>query len=165
MKSEQAHVLRFDDGSQVSYGVPDFPTAEEAADFLEHIRTEIEEGAAEYFGQCCRPVHAQAGGSEDGDSGDKSEDDEDEASGWQGVLGQAVSFAARPSTQTRRLEDRANRLRAQGLEQLQEQEEERLALEQLQEQQRVAQEQQRLAKEREARWQLRPPSRGLSHGR
>ena len=49
MKSEQAHVLRFDDGSQVSYGVPDFATEEEAEDFLAHVRTEIEEGAAEYF--------------------------------------------------------------------------------------------------------------------
>ena len=128
MKSEQAHVLRFDDGSQVSYGVPDFPTAEEAADFLAHIRTEIEEGAAEYFGQCCQLVHAQAGSSEGHDSGEDGDDSEDEASTHQAVLGVAVSFAARPSVRTRRLEDRANWLRAQGVEQLQKQEEERLAI-------------------------------------
>lgn len=72
-----------------------------------------------------------------------------------------MSFAARPSAPTRRLEDRTNWLRVQALEQLLEQEEERLALEQLQEQQRLAQER----KAREARWEVRAPSRGLSQGR
>ena len=72
-----------------------------------------------------------------------------------------MSFTARPSAQTCRLEDRTNWLRVQGMEKLLEQEEERLAIEQALEQQRLAQER----KKREARWQLQPPSRGLGHGR
>ena len=105
MKSERAFVLRFNDGSRIPYGVPDFMSEEEAADFMAHVRSELVEGAAQYFEQCCEPAKAEA--SDGKASGKKS-------SGpriGQPRLERGLSFSDHPSAETLRLEERLNHLR------------------------------------------------------
>ena len=105
MKAERVFVLRFNDGSRIPYGVPDFMSEEEAADFLAHVRSELLEGAAQYFEQCCEPMKAEAS---DG-----------KASGKKGSgqrigkprLDRSLTFSDNPSIETLRLEERVNQLR------------------------------------------------------
>ena len=106
MRTERVFVLRFNDGSRIPYGVPDFMSEEEAADFLAHVRKELREGAAQYFEQCCEPAKAEAG---DGKaSGNKK------GSGpriGRPRLERSLSFSDHPSDETLRLEERLNQLR------------------------------------------------------
>ena len=101
MKAERVFVLRFDDGSRIPYGVPDFMSEEEAADFLAHVRSELAEGAAQYFEQCCEPA--------------KAEGSDSKASGGQRMgqprLERSLTFSDNPSAETLRLEERVNHLR------------------------------------------------------
>jgi len=104
MKAERVFVLRFNDGSRVPYGVPDFMSEEEAADFLAHVRSELVEGAAQYFEQCCEPTKAEAS---DGKASGKG-------SGpriGQPRLERGLTFSDHPSAETLRLEERLNQLR------------------------------------------------------
>lgn len=106
MKAERVFVLRFDDGSRIPYGVPDFMSEEEAADFLAHVRSELAQGAAQYFEQCCEPAKAQGSDSKAGDG---------KASGGprlgQPRLERSLTFSDNPSAETLRLEERVNQLR------------------------------------------------------
>ena len=106
MKAERVFVLRFDDGSRIPYGVPDFMSEEEAADFLAHVRSELTQGAAQYFEQCCEPAKAEGSDGKVGDS---------KASAGQRLgrprLDRSLTFSDHPSAETLRLEERANQLR------------------------------------------------------
>lgn len=104
MKAERVFVLRFNDGSRIPYGVPDFMSEEEAADFQAHVLSELVEGAANYFQRCCKPAKAGEG----------------KASGDRGATGQpsdrptferSLTFSNHPSDKTLRLEERVNQLR------------------------------------------------------
>lgn len=106
MKAERVFVLRFDDGARIPYGVPDFMSEEEAADFLAHVRSELAQGAAQYFEQCCEPAKVEGSDSKAGDS---------KASGGprlgQPRLERSLTFSDNPSAETLRLEERVNHLR------------------------------------------------------
>jgi len=106
MKSERAFVLRFNDGSRIPYGVPDFMSEEEAADFLAHVRSELVEGAAQYFEQCCEPAKTDA-------SDGKASDNQKSSGPRIGPprLERGLSFSDNPSAETLRLEERLIQLR------------------------------------------------------
>lgn len=106
MKAERVFVLRFNDGSRVPYGVPDFMSEEEAADFMAHVLSELVEGAAQYFEHCCEPANAEV--SDGKASGNKK------SSGpriGQPRLERGLTFSDHPSAETLRLEERLNQLR------------------------------------------------------
>lgn len=106
MKIERVFVLRFEDGGRMPYGVPEFLSEDEAADFLAHVQDELSDGAAAYFASCCQeapgPRRRLAGQAEDGDDGgaERSRD---------------LRFGRDPSERVRRLEARAELLRKEGL--------------------------------------------------
>lgn len=115
MKAERVFVLRFDDGARIPYGVPDFMSEEEVADFLAHVRSELAQGAAQYFEQCCEPAKVEGSDSKAGEgkaSGSKP-------SGGprlgqprsQPRLERSLTFSDNPSAETLRLEERVNHLR------------------------------------------------------
>ena len=112
MKIERVFVLRFDDGQRIPYGVPEFLSEDEAADFLAHVQGELGEGAATYFATCCQG----AGQGADADHAGDDDDDDDDAEPERGLgRGREISFVDDPSERVRRLEFIANNLRKLGL--------------------------------------------------
>lgn len=107
MKTERVYVLRFNDGSRVPYGVPDFMSEGEAADFQAHVQSELVEGAAQYFEQCCQPAKA----SENGASGNEEGGGQPTGQPWPE---RSLTFSDRPSAETLRLQERVNQLRGLG---------------------------------------------------
>lgn len=109
MKIERVYVLRFDDGRRIPYGVPEFLSEDEAADFLAHVQGELSEGAAAYFATCCQGAVQ----SSDADHGGDDDDDVEPERG----RGRAreISFADDPTERVRRLDLVANALRRRGL--------------------------------------------------
>ncbi len=112
MKIERVFVLRFDDGQRIPYGVPEFLSEDEAADFLAHVQGELSEGAATYFATCCQGAVQ----SSDADPAGDDDDDDDHVEPERG-FGRAreISFADDPTERVRRLEAVANTLRERGL--------------------------------------------------
>lgn len=110
MKIERVFVLRFDDGQRIPYGVPEFLSEDEAADFLAHVQSELSEGAATYFASCCQG----AGQSSEGEWADDDDDDDVEPERGLG-RGREIRFAEDPSERVRQLEAMANTLRERGL--------------------------------------------------
>lgn len=150
MKAERVFVLRFDDGSRIPYGVPDFMSEEEAADFLAHFRSELVEGAAQYFEQCCEPAKVEGSDNKAGNS---------KASGGQRLgrprLDRSLTFSNHPSAMTLDLEERLNQLRWLG----------QASLAVRIRQRAVEAEAERLQIELEQRQALQmQPSRGISRG-
>lgn len=111
MKIERVFVLRFDDGQRIPYGVPEFLSEDEAADFLAHVQGELSEGAAAYFATCCQEVRQRP----EGEEGDDGEDDDDEAERDRGRA-REIRFGEDPTERVRRLEFVANALRKLGLQ-------------------------------------------------
>jgi len=115
MKIERVFVLRFDDGQRIPYGVPEFLSEDEAADFLAHVQGELGEGAATYFATCCQG----AGPSSKADQADDDDDGDDDAKPEWGLgRGREISFADDPTERVWLLEVAANALREQGLKSL-----------------------------------------------
>nr|MDQ2734369.1 hypothetical protein [Pseudomonadota bacterium] len=114
MKIERVFVLRFDDGQRIPYGVPEFLSEDEAADFLAHVQGELSEGAATYFATCCQG--AVQGSNADPAGGDDDDDDDDQVEPERG-FGRAreISFVDDPTERVRRLEFAANAPRRLGL--------------------------------------------------
>lgn len=112
MKIERVYVLRFDDGQRISYGVPEFLSEDEAADFLAHVQGELSEGAATYFATCCQGAVQSSGADHAGD-----DDDDVEPERGRGRV-REISFADDPTERVRRLEAAANTLRERGLKTL-----------------------------------------------
>ncbi len=111
MKIERVFVLRFDDGQRIPYGVPEFLSEEEAADFMAHVQGELNEGAATYFATCCQGALQ----SSEADQAD-DDDDDDDVEPERGLgRSREISFAEDPSERVRRLEAVANTLRERGL--------------------------------------------------
>lgn len=110
MKIERVFVLRFDDGQRIPYGVPEFLSEDEAADFLAHVQGELSEGAATYFATCCQ------GAVQSSDADPAGDDDDDHVEPERGFgRARAISFADDPSERVRRLEAVATTLRERGL--------------------------------------------------
>jgi len=114
MKIERVFVLRFDDGQRIPYGVPEFLSEDEAADFLAHVHGELDEGAATYFATCCQGA-VQSSKADQADD----DDDDDDAAPERGLgRSREISFANDPTERVRLLEVAANALREQGLKSL-----------------------------------------------
>lgn len=112
MKIERVFVLRFDDGQRIPYGVPEFLSEDEAADFLAHVQGELSEGAATYFATCCQDAVQSLDSEPAGDD----DDNDDHAEPERGFgKARAISFADDPTERVRRLEFAANLLRKLGL--------------------------------------------------
>ena len=111
MKIERVFVLRFDDGQRIPYGVPEFLSEGEAADFLAHVQGELSEGAATYFATCCQGAVQSSDADPAGD-----DDDDDHVEPERGFgRARAISFADDPTERVRRIEFAANILRKLGL--------------------------------------------------
>ena len=104
MKIERVFVLRFESGARLPWGVPEFMSEDEAADFLAYVQSELEDGGARYFEECCTGHRKRLG----------SVDDDDEPLGRNRAI--ALGFSARPSAQTQRLERVATGLLKMGQE-------------------------------------------------
>jgi len=112
MKIERVFLLRFDDGQRIPYGVPEFLSEDEAADFLGYVQGELNEGAATYFATCCQ-------GAVQSSEADQADDDDDDVAPERGLgRSREISFAEDPSERVRRLEAVANTLREWGLKSL-----------------------------------------------
>ncbi len=111
MRIERVFVLRFDNGQRIPYGVPEFLSEDEAADFLAHVQGELSEGAATYFATCCQ------GAVQSSDADPAGDDDDDDHVEPERGFGRAreISFADDPTERVRRLEFAANTLRKLGL--------------------------------------------------
>jgi len=115
MKIERVFVLRFDDGQRIPYGVPEFLSEDEAADFLAHVQGELSDGAATYFATCCQGAWQGA----DTDHAGDDDDDDDDAEPERGLArAREIRFADDPTERVWLLEVAANALRQQGLKSL-----------------------------------------------
>ena len=114
MKIQRVFVLRFDDGQRIPYGVPEFLSEDEAADFLAHVQGELSEGAATYFVTCCQGALQRF----EADQAD-DDDDDDDAEPERGLgRGREIRFADDPTERVWLLEVAANALRERGLKSL-----------------------------------------------